>query len=272
MLSRFWLRLGRLCLLILVLYLFLSYTILFTIIIRQEIAILDGTKVISVFSSNQGASTLQGQVRNVFGDPIPHAVIIIADRLVQADNTGTFSVHELNPGRHTLEIFAGDYEKYNREIQLEIGMNNPPIKYETGLWPSLFLVDFHIFYKETNQVFGLVGFANGSTEPIYIQRATLSDVKGNVITDILHDRNGFQYYAELSNKLEITEEPQRALKWAPRMWQSGEFSPLEGVFHPGPYSLEVHYGLAEEHKLGQYRVLVITDHLDLDNDWNPHLP
>ena len=270
--SRLWFRLGKLGLILVLMYLFFSYTILITIIIRRELTILDATKVISVFSAQQNPSTLQGQVRNVFGDPVPFAVIVVEDRLVQADNLGSFSIANLTPGRQTLEIFAGDYEKYKREIQLEVGVNSPPIKYETGLWPQVFLVDLHIFYKEYDEIFGMVGFANGTTEALFIQRATLLNPQGEVITDILHDRDGFAYYANFSSKIEVVEDPQRALKWAGRVVQSGELAPLKGSFRPGPYTLEVHYAFAQGHELGQYHVMVITDHLDLDNDWNPHLP
>lgn len=270
--SRFWLRLGRLGLVLLLSYLLFAYTCLITIIIRGELTILDASKVISVLSNQLEPCILQSQVRNVFGDPVPFAVIVVGNRLVQADNTGVFAMDNLAPGRHTIEIFAGDYGKYLREVQLEAGINSPPIKYETGLWPQVFLIDFHIFYKESDEILGIVGFANGTTEPLFIQRATLLNPQGEVITDILHDRNGFAYYANFSSKIEIVDEPQKALKWAGRVVQSGELAPLKGSFRPGPYSLEVHYAFSQGHELGQYRVLTITNHLDLDNDWNPHLP
>lgn len=271
--SRFWLRLAKLGFILLLAYLLFAYTCLITIIIRTELGILDATKVITVFNQEEkGPCTLQGQVRNVFGDPVPFAVIVVAGRLGQADNTGVFTLQNLNPGRHTLEIFAGDYEKYAKEIQLETGLNSPPIKYETGLWPQAFLVDFHIFYKENDEILGIVGFANGTPDAIYIERATLLSPKGEVVTDILHDRDGFDYYANFSSKIEIVTKPQKALKWAGRTVQSGEFAPLQGNFRPGPYTLEVHYASAKGHEMGQYQVLVITDHLDLDRDWNPHIP
>lgn len=272
MFSRFWVRLGKFGLSILLIYLFLAYLSIVTIIIRKELAIVDANKVISVLNPSQGASTIEGQVRNVFGDPVPHGVIIVGERLVQADNTGAFRITNLSPGRLTLEIFAGDYAKYAREIQVEEGINHPTIKYETGLWPQVFLVDFHIFYKEHDEIFGMIGFANGTAQPIYIQRATIMNPGGEVVSDILHDHDGFAYYAELSNRLEVVEEPQKALKWAERMVQGGEFAPVQGNFPPGPYTLEVHYALQEGHDLGQYQVLTITDHLDLDNDWDPHIP
>ena len=51
---------------------------------------------------------------------------------------------------------------------LEPGLNSPILKYDTGLWPEYFLVDFHIYYSEDQRLLGIRGFANGSPEPIYI--------------------------------------------------------------------------------------------------------
>ncbi len=272
MFSRFWVRLGKFSLLLLGAYVLMAYIIVVTIIIREELAIVDASKVISVLNPSRGASIIEGQVRNVFGDPIPHGVVIVGEQLVQADNTGTFRVTNLSPGRMVIEIFAGDYARYTREIQVEKGINSPTIKYETGLWPQVFLVDFHVYYREHDEIFGVLGFANGSTEPIYIQKASILSPSGEFVTDILHDHDGFTYYADLSNRLEIVEDPQKALKWASSMVQGGEFAPVKGSFPPGPYTLEVHYAFEEGHNLGQYQVLTVTDHLDLDNNWGPHLP
>lgn len=271
MVSRFWFALGRVSLLLLVMYLILSYVLLITIILRQEITILDASKAISVFNTKKGDSSLQGQVRNVFGDPVPFSVIIFGEHIVQADKTGTFTLAHLASGRYTMEIFAGDYEKYSREVQIETGVNSPTIKYDTGLWPQIFLVDFHIFSKNSDEIIGIVGFANGTTELIFIQQATLLNPQGEVITDVLHDHDGFNYYANLSNKLEIVENPQKALKWAPRMVQGGEFPAIKGSFLPGIYTLEVHYAFQKGHDLGQYRVLTMTDLLEPDKNWDPHL-
>lgn len=272
MLSRFWLRLGKLGLVLLGSYLVFAYIVVVTLIVREELTIVDASKVISVVKSAPGTSTLEGQVRDVFGDPVPFGVIILGDHLVQADNTGAFRITNLNPGRFTLEIFAGDYAKYSREIQVEEGMNHPTIKYEVGLWPQVFLVDFHIFYKGDGEIYGMVGFANGTNEPIYIEQATIINPKGEVIVDVLHDNDGFQYFADLSNRLEVIEQPQKALKWPGQMVQGGEFPSVKGHFPPGPYTIEVHYAFQAGHDLGQYQVLTITDHLDLEKHWTPHLP
>ncbi len=271
MLSPRWARLGKCGLCILLIYLLAAYMSLFIIIIRSELQILDADGAVFVFNPNDGPCLLEGTVCSVFGDPVPHAVIVIQGRLHQADNTGSFLITGLDSGRFTLEIFAGNYAKYSREIHLELVTNSPPIKYETGLWPREFLVDFHIFLKDSGEILGITGFANGTEEPIYIQRATLIGPTSEVIEDLLHDRDGFNYYAGLSSKLAVTEKPQKALIWPGRMWQTAEFPPITGTFNPGLYSLEVHYAFQKGHELGQYRVLTITDHLDLDKDWkHPH--
>lgn len=271
MFSRFWMRLGRFALILLLAYVLVAYLAVVTIILREEIAIIDASRVIPALSTQESLSTVEGQVRNVFGDPVPFGVIIIGDHLVQADSLGFFRVTHLKPGRHTLEVFAGDYARYAREIQVEEGINQPTIKYETGLWPQVFLADFHVYYKEYNEIFGLIGFANGTDRPVFIHKASLLNSQGGVIADILHDLGGFTYFADLSNRLEIVDAPQKALKWGPRMVQGGEFIPVKGHFPPGLYSLEVHYAFQEGHSLGQYQVLTVTDHLDLDSDW-PHIP
>lgn len=269
--SRLWMRLAKLGIALLIAYLIVAYALVITITIRREIKILDPPSTISVFQQEKSTTTLEGNVCNVFGDPVPHAVITLNDHLVQANNRGGFSLNNIKPGRHTLEIFAGDYEKYSREINVEEGINRASIKYDTGLWPQIFLVDFHIFYKDHDVVLGILGFANGTTDSIYISKAILYNPRKEIVADLLHDLDGFKYYSELSSKIQIVSEPQKALQWAPRMVQNGEFPPIKGEFRPGPYTLEVHYGSEKDHENGQYYVFTITDHLDLANDWNPHL-
>ncbi|NLO65960.1 MAG: carboxypeptidase regulatory-like domain-containing protein [Firmicutes bacterium] len=271
--SRFWQHLGKWLLVLILLYLVGAYLTVFSIIIRSEMNILDAERAVSALMDTKGSSQLQTRVCSVFGDPICHAVVMIQNRLVQADNTGFFAMENLQPGRSTIEIFAGGYAKYRREINLEPGMNSPPLKYDTGLWPQEFLVDFHVFYKETGEVLGIAGFANGSDQPLYIHRAVLLDPKGKMIIDLLHDHDGFAYYAGLSSRINVVDEPQKALVWPGRMWQTGEFPPIAGYFSPGLYTLEVHYGFLDEHEQGEYRVIGLTDHLDLEENWSdPHLP
>ncbi|NLJ80097.1 MAG: carboxypeptidase regulatory-like domain-containing protein, partial [Firmicutes bacterium] len=267
MYSNPWLRFLKTSLIFVLAYLLLASAFTIIIIIRSELRILDAQQVLSLTGQSPQQGVLRGQVRNIFGDPVPHAVVLLENRFVQGDNTGRFEISNLNPGRYTLEILAGGYEKYRREVQVETGINNPPFKYETGLWPQTFLVDFHLFYQEDARLLGIMGFANGSSQPLFIQSALLFNPLGEMILDLLADNGGFSYYAGLSNKLEIAEEPQRALKWAPRMWQSGEFPPIEGFYQPGIYTLKVYYGFEEEHQSGQYRVFTISDHLDLEKSW-----
>ena len=153
--SNLWCHLLKTGITVLLIYLVVVYTILITTIIRNELSIVDGTQVVSVLTSPPGSGVLRTQIRNVFGDPVPYGVVFINNRIFQGDNTGFFEVPSLKPGRYTLQIFAGGYEQYSREIQVEDGLNSPPIKYETGLWPEFFLVDFHIFFRDNSQVLGI---------------------------------------------------------------------------------------------------------------------
>lgn len=60
MFSRFWIRLGKFGLFTLIAYLLMAWIVIVTIIIREELAIVDATKVISVFNPAQGSSTIEG--------------------------------------------------------------------------------------------------------------------------------------------------------------------------------------------------------------------
>ncbi len=267
--TRSWKRVALAALVVVALYgLGVAY-LLITTIIRNELEIWGGREV-PVLAKPANPAHFHTCVRNVFGDPLPYAVVYIAGRVGQADSTGLVEMTNLHPGRYEMSIFAGGYQPLTMEVQLEPGLNSPVIKYDTGLWPEYFLVDFHIYYSSDQRLLGILGFANGSPEPIYIHRAALISPQGEVITDFLHDHDGFAYYADLSTKIKVVEEPQKALVWPARTWQPGEFPPIPGLFRAGLYTLEVHYGNENEHRTGEYRIMQITHHLDYELTGNPH--
>jgi hypothetical protein len=244
-------------------------SLLITTIIRNELQIWGGREV-PALAGPEGSAHLHMYVRNVFGDPLPYAVIYVAGRVAQADSTGFVELAGLKPGRYEMAVFAGGYQPLTLEVHLEPGRNSPVIKYDTGLWPEDFLVDFHLYHSSDQRLMGMLGFANGSAEPIYIHRAALLSPQGGLITDFLHDGDGFAYFAGLSTKITVVEEPQRALVWPPRTWQPGEFPPIPGSFQAGTYTLEIHYGSEGEHQAGEYRTLRINNHLYYDLTGNPH--
>lgn len=268
--KHFWIRIARATAMVVIAYGVIVFSILYITIIRNELRVFGGEKSVPVLSNPLGQAHIRSYVRNVFGDPLPYAVVHINGRVAQADNTGLVELNNLKPGRYEMDIFAGNYQPRTIEVHLEGGHNSPVIKYDTGLWPEYFLVDFHIYYSGDQRLLGLTGFANGSDEPIFIHRAELISPQGEVITDFLHDHDGFAYYADFSSKIEVVGEPQLALKWPPRTWQPAEFPPIPGLFRSGMYTLKVHYGDATEHQSGRYRIFEITDHLDYELTGNPH--
>lgn len=254
-------------------YIALGYIVFASVVLHYEISLLPDDKLIYTAADIQKRSgTLSTRVHNIFGDPIPYAVIFIDGRITQADSTGFFIVEELKPQRYTLEIFSGDYQPYQWDILIDDGTNNPPIKYDTGLWPQYFLPDFHVFHNNTNQLFGLIGFANGSKQPIYIHRAAIYDPNGNIILDLFEDPDIVEYYQMLSTKVESVTTPQQALRLPSKTWINGEIPPIDSPLTPGVYQLEVHYGTETGHQSGVYRVQRIEDYLQTYPNWNPHLP
>lgn len=268
----FWRRLLRVGVYTLLTYLAIGYIVFGATIIRWEISLLPSQPVTTpVAKESNNYGILNTRIRNVFGDPVPYAVIHINNQLVQADNEGRVNLAGILPGRYRMEIFAGGYHPYEWEIQIEPGTNSPVIKYESGLWPSDFAVDFHVFFFEDSTVFGTVGFANGTDEPLYIHRAVIYNPAGEEELELLQENDGMDYYNNLASKLAIINEPQPALKLPANSWITGELPPLDGPMEFGEYVLEVQYAPLKEHRQNNYRIHRVTDELEEDGNWDPHL-
>ncbi len=269
----FWKRLFKMVVCCLISYVVLGYVIFAFVILHYEVNLLSDNKPALAITDNNGAGgILSTRIHNIFGDPIPHAVVFIDGRVVQADATGFFIVENLKPQRYFLEIFSGEYQPYKWEVLIDEGTNNPPIKYDTGLWPQFFLPDFHVFHNHTNELFGLVGFANGSDQPLYIHRATIYDPDGNIILDLFEHPELVEYYQVLSTKVELVTTPQQALRLPSKTWINGEIPPINTSTASGIYQLEVHYGTTADHQNGIYKVRRVEDVLRANPNWNPHLP
>jgi len=254
-------------------YTAIAYIVLFTIILRHDIQLFEPKHPsLTSLAQKQQLGSLSARVHNVFGDPIPYAVVFIDGRVVQADATGFFTVENLVPQQYKLEIFAGEYQPYEWHVLIEPGTNNPTIKYDTGLWPQFFLPDFHVFHNNTYKMFGLIGFANGSNQPIYIHRASIYNPQGDLSLDLFASWENIEYFLTLSTKIEYIDTPRPALLLPAKTWVVGEIPPVQIDVLDGNYYLEIHYGTAADHERGTYQVLRIEDYLDTEPNWNPHLP
>lgn len=270
--TTFWQRVLKIALYSFIAYVAIGYLVFILVLLHHEISLLPDSQPVTVSVSSDINATLSARVHNIFGDPVPYAVIVIDNQITQADSTGFFTIENLEPKRYALEIFAGEYQPYNWDILIDKGTNNPTIKYDTGLWPQFFLPDFHVFHNNSNQLFGLVGFANGAKEHLYIHRATIYDSEEKMILDLFTNPDILEYYQMLSNKVEITSTPQTALKLPPKTWISGEIPPIDSQLTEKFYYLEIHYGTEKDHLKGTYQVRQIIDSLDADSNLNPHLP
>lgn len=268
-----WYQIIKFAICSLIVYLFIGYLLLAAYLLHYEINIFTGAgSTLYVSTNNNATSSLSARVHNVFGDPIPHVVAFIDGRIVQADATGFFSIDKLVPGRYTLELFAGEYQPYRWDILIEDGTNNPSIKYDTGLWPQYFLPDFHVFHNNSGLLFGLIGFANGSDQPIYVHQARIYDPNGEQIFDLFSDPDMVEYYQILSTKIDVVTEPQTALRISSRTWVLGEIPPTLSNLTEGMYRLQIHYGAEKHHQTGLYQLHSIADQLEPNPNLNPHLP
>ncbi len=258
----------------LIAYVAIAYIVFITMVIHYEISLFSPAEPVATRASidRDSYGIVSSRIHNVFGDPIPYAVVHLNGRIAQADSTGHFTIEEIYPNRYDIEIFAGGYGRYRWGIQVEEGINTPVIKYDTGLWPQFFLTDFHVFHHNSDKIFSIIGFANGSNEPLYIHRVTIYSPRNETPMELLDTREVLEHFLSLSGKLSLVENPQVALRLAPQSWFSGSLPPLDGPAAKGTYTLEVHVGTEDDHERGAYRVDRIKDHLDMDSNWNPHLP
>ncbi len=270
----FWLPFFRIGLYTLLSYVVIAYFIFFVTLVRWEVSLLPSSiSVVTPVSKDSGSySIVSSRIHNVFGDPIPYAVVHISGRIVQADSTGHFTLEGIVPNRYSMEIFAGGYRRYKWDIHVEEGTNTPIIKYDTGLWPAFFLPDFHVFHYTNDALYGIIGFANGSDQPLYIHRITIYDPREDIVIDFLNHSVGLEYFQNLSGKVEIVKGPQKALRLAPQSWFTGDLPPVTTPLLKGIYHMEIHFGTQREHDTSTYQVMRIKDQLDVDSNWNPHLP
>lgn len=272
--SNFWRRFFYIGLFSLIAYLLIGCTVWISTVLHYEINLLPvfQRQVIPASKDSGSYGTVATYIQNVFGDPIPYAVVYVDGRIAQADNNGFFKLEGLFPARYTLQIFAGGYQSYKWEITVEEGINEPVIKYDTGLWPEYFLGDFHILSNVPNKLFPIVGLANGSEQTIYVQKAIIHDASLKPLLDLMAIPDIIEYFSSLSSKVTIVNEPLRALKIPPKLVISGNVPPIAVDKHYETYFLEIHFGTEREHEKQEYQITRINTKLDTSGKWNPHLP
>lgn len=219
---------------------------------------------------------LETSVRNIFGDPVPGASFHIDNRTTIADRDGTVSISDLPIGLHQFTVHADGYQDYDHRIRINEGINVPIIKYDQGLWPIGFAVDFHVFHayeaQDEQKVFFQVGLANGSDQPVYIRAFYTLDATLQPADTLLSTPEGYRRLSLMHTALSLATEPY-ALVLKPWGIVHIELPPI--VRRPvseGPFYLIVHYGNKSAHERRSYVMLEVVAEIQHEPDLSPHRP
>lgn len=96
-----------------------------------------------------------------------------------------------------MTITADGYNVRSFRYRINEGANAPRIKYDTGLWPSDFAADFHIFYDpgRPTRLYGLIGLANPLSGPIYVTSMYVETAGGETVQNLLDTYQDYQNFA-----------------------------------------------------------------------------
>jgi len=219
--------------------------------------------------------TVEGVVCDVFGDPIPGAVLRILDTAVTADHSGRFRIEDVPLGPAQLVIEAEGFQQAAVAISVEPGVNYPQIVGDTGLWPADFSVRFHVFTNspengDTQLLFGLVEIANPRKDAVFISQIEVRDPNWEMVHDLLESEAVINHISQTYD-LQLATNPVPAYVIPSR---SRVVLELDALPQPaaGMYHLLLVYAAPDDHRQGRFQIIHLADEMDFDPDLDPHIP
>lgn len=215
-------------------------------------------------------------VRNVFGDPVPGAMVELnGERLITGEG-GVVEFLDVPARLHTLHIEAKGYHPLQMTLRVNEGLNEPIIKYDSGLFPADFAVDFHVFHandpKEEQDVFIQIGWSNGTQHPVLIRWFEVTDQNGKRLAPILDSPEGYRRLSLMYTALKLVTQPY-ALELRPLQTVTIDLPLIQAVPEQlGAVRLRILYGTAEQHNANDYEELEFIVYPVLETDFNPHRP
>lgn len=215
-------------------------------------------------------------VRNVFGDPVPGAIVELNGQRRIAGEGGLVEFQGIPARLHTLKIEAEGYQPLELNLRVNEGPNEPIVKYDRGLFPSGFAVDFHVFYAgsphEEQNIYTQVGWSNGTQHPVYIRWFGIDDQEGNERAPFLDSPEGYRRLSLMYTALRLATLPY-ALELRPQQNVTIDLPAFSAVPDQlGPVRLRILYGDTAQHAASSYEDLEFITFPVHEPDFNPHRP
>lgn len=221
---------------------------------------------------------LTSRVHDVFGDGIGSPTVRIGSVTVIGDATGAFLVEAIPAGVYEVEVSADGYMSKRFTYRVQEGDNSPRIKYDTGLWPNSFAIDFHAFHSRPGspQTYGVIGIANPLDSPVYIHELFVADERGVIVFDALATVEMMQTFTLIHPNANLTLEPHPAVVLQPRsIIAQIEMPPhqsSETESPPHAFIATARYSLGRNAPPGERMEISRLAYRTLEEDYNPHSP
>ncbi len=215
-----------------------------------------------------------GLVCSVFGDPLPGVSVTLAKQHTVTDETGAFFFEYIPMGNQLIRLDCDGYQILSRRVKIDAVDNLLEFKYESGLFPANFAVDFHIYYTkeslEQGRCFGEIGFANGSSENYYLSDLVIYSPLGVEILDLLRTAEDFRAITGTRSDSNFIAKPKMAVLVRPGEFFRINLPPLANPLTDAIYSLKCVFSTQKQWDAGSATMEILETVCILDDDWNPH--
>lgn len=226
----------------------------------------------------QQAAGIVFELRNIFGDHVAGAEIVVGGRHKKTtDEFGVASFSGLSAGDVDVLISAPGYRDVSLPMFLGPGKNLVVFRNETGLIPSGFAVDFHVYWNTVSggmtKAMAEISLYNGTDMPVFVTECDIVYPGEASVFRLLGSEEAFVDFGVIPSAVDIVSHPETALRVV-----SGQVVHANPVAMPGiPKDGEMYtLRLVSTHDLSTPRdrrdVTTLVDEMDYDGDWDPHVP
>lgn len=218
------------------------------------------------------------ELRNIFGDHVAGAEIVVNDRHRQVtDEFGVASMSGLPIGDVEVTITAPGYRAIKRLVYLSPGENQVLFRNEGSLVPDRFAVDYHVFWNTASgglaRGIAEITIYNGTISPMYITECDIYYPGDSSVLKLLGSEEAFADFTEPYSTVDIVSQPEMALRILPRQIVYADPVVLPGLPRDGDmYSLRLVATSNLSAPRDKWEVISLVDEMDYDGDWDPHVP
>lgn len=215
-----------------------------------------------------------GRVCSVFGDPVAGASVTLAQQHTVTDEAGAFFFDRIPLGNRLIRLDADGYQLMSRWVKIDAADNLLEFKYESGLFPATFAVDFHLYYTpaslEQGRCFGELALANGSSQNYYLLGLVIYSPFGVEILDLLRTSEDFRAITGTRSDTNFIAKPKPAVLVKPGEFFRVNLPPVPNPLPDAVYSLKCIFASQQQWDAGGATLMILETVCILDDDWNPH--